>query len=171
MIFLGLDTGSEKSSIVAYVIEQPGPRLLALPENSGSVVWVREQIPNDELIDAMVDLVASAPGRLGIEVSTARGAPMYSQHVANFRWQGRFFQRWVDLGGEAEEVPVELARHHLTGKRAPKDPQIRAALLDAHGKTTRDAMGTRARPGPLYGVKGHSWDALAVAWFLATRAA
>lgn len=166
-IFLGLDTGSEKSSIVAYAIDRPGPRLLALPENSGCVVMVREQVPNEELIDLMAAIVPA--GHLGVEVSTARGAPMYGQHVSNFRWQGRFLQRWIDLGRTAEEVPVEVARHHLTGKRAPKDPQIRAALLDAHGKTTRDAMGTRVAPGPLYGVKGHAWDALAVAWFLATR--
>jgi hypothetical protein len=39
-----------------------------------------------------------------------------------------------------------------------KDPNVRQALLDKIGP-----VGTKKNPGPLYGVSGHGWSALAVA--------
>lgn len=53
-------------------------------------------------------------------------------------------------------------KKELTGTGASKDPQIRAALLDRVGPA-----GTKKAPGPTYGVSGHGWAALAVAWYAA----
>jgi hypothetical protein len=39
-----------------------------------------------------------------------------------------------------------------------KDANIRQALIDKLG-----AVGTKKAPGPLYGISGHLWAALAVA--------
>jgi hypothetical protein len=51
-------------------------------------------------------------------------------------------------------------KKELTGTGASKDPQVRAALIDRVGPT-----GTKKTPGPTYGVSGHGWAALAVAWY------
>jgi len=51
---------------------------------------------------------------------------------------------------------------HLCGSARAKDGNIRVALLDRFGGATA-AKGTKAEPGPLYGVSGHCWAALALA--------
>jgi hypothetical protein len=43
-----------------------------------------------------------------------------------------------------------------------KDANIRQALIDKIGP-----QGTKAQPGPTYGIKSHSWAALAVAVYAA----
>ena len=55
---------------------------------------------------------------------------------------------------------VKLA---LCNSLRARDSNIRRALLDRFGPTRKQAVGTKARPGPLYGVKSHIWAALAVA--------
>jgi hypothetical protein len=44
-----------------------------------------------------------------------------------------------------------------------KDANIRQALIDRFGGSKEAAIGTIKRQGPLYGVKGHEFAALAVA--------
>ena len=44
-----------------------------------------------------------------------------------------------------------------------KDSNIRQALLDLYGGDKRKAIGIKAEPGPLYGIKSHMWAALGVA--------
>jgi len=51
---------------------------------------------------------------------------------------------------------------HLCGSARAKDANIRVALLDRFGGA-KAAKGTKAEPGPLYGVSGHCWAALALA--------
>jgi hypothetical protein len=45
-----------------------------------------------------------------------------------------------------------------------KDANIRQALLDLIGP-----QGTKAQPGPTYGIKSHTWAALAVAVYAANQ--
>jgi hypothetical protein len=47
---------------------------------------------------------------------------------------------------------------HICGHPRAKDSNIRQALIDKLGP-----VGTKAAPGPLYGVKSHAWAAVAVA--------
>jgi hypothetical protein len=50
----------------------------------------------------------------------------------------------------------------LCGTMRAKDANIRQALIDKIGP-----QGTKAQPGPTYGIKSHSWAALAVAVYAA----
>lgn len=55
---------------------------------------------------------------------------------------------------------------HLCGSMRAKDANIRQALIDrfpATGGGKTPQIGTKAQPGPLYGMKSHLWAALAVA--------
>lgn len=52
---------------------------------------------------------------------------------------------------------------HLVGVARCGDPQVRSAIIERYGPTRELAMGTRKEPGPLRGISGHHWAALAVA--------
>jgi hypothetical protein len=72
-------------------------------------------------------------------------------------WIGRFQQVWRD----PEAVKLVYRRDvklHLCGNSRAKDANIRQALIDKLGP-----VGTKAAPGPLYGVRSHAWAAVAVA--------
>jgi hypothetical protein len=81
------------------------------------------------------------------------------------RWIGRFQQAYRN----PETVMLIYRRDvklHLCNSAKAKDQNVRQALIDLFaptgaGKTPQ--IGTKARPGPLYGVSGHAWSALAVA--------
>ena len=65
--------------------------------------------------------------------------------------------------------------HALTGRRNASKSAVNLALYGLFAPehrhnpphvlddTRRAAVGTTAKPGPLWGVTGHQWDALAVA--------
>jgi hypothetical protein len=76
-------------------------------------------------------------------------------------WIGRFI--------EVARVDVELIfrkdiKLFLCGTMRAKDANIRQALIDKIGP-----QGTKKTPGPTYGIKSHSWAALAVAVYAANN--
>ena len=63
----------------------------------------------------------------------------------------------------AQELGVMV---HLCHDSRAKDTNIRQALLDLFPRAGGGAtpqVGTKGKPGPLYGVSSHAWPALAVA--------
>ncbi len=57
----------------------------------------------------------------------------------------------------------QQVKRYLVGRAACGDPQVRGALIERFGPTKELAVGTKKAPGPLYGISGHHWAALAVA--------
>jgi hypothetical protein len=57
-------------------------------------------------------------------------------------------------------VTRRMAKMHLTHNAKANDSNIRAAIIDRFGGEL--AIGKKKNPGPLYGVSGHQWQALAV---------
>jgi hypothetical protein len=51
------------------------------------------------------------------------------------------------------------------------DANIRASLIDRYGPGKDSAIGSKRSPGPLYGLKGDEWSALAVALTVSARPA
>lgn len=75
---------------------------------------------------------------------------------------GRTVEAWLAAGGLAVEwLTRSEIKGHL-GVRAGGDAAVRAELLARWGGRAV-AVGRKASPGPLYGVTGHMWAALAVA--------
>lgn len=69
-------------------------------------------------------------------------------------------------GGPIHRIKRKEVVRHLTGGVTGGDAAVRAAILarflpSGGGKTPQ--VGTKAAPGPLYGVKGDIWAALGVA--------
>ena len=77
-------------------------------------------------------------------------------------WAGRFHQRALDSGCNVLLIPRTEIKLHLTGSVRTKDPHVAGALRDLYGGA-KACKGTKAAPGPLYGVSGHAWAALALA--------
>lgn len=76
-------------------------------------------------------------------------------------WSGRFAQH----AGSFDRVFRKQVKLHLCGQARAKDGNIRQALIDRFGGVggKEVAIGRKASPGPLHGVKSHIWSALAVA--------
>jgi hypothetical protein len=102
---------------------------------------------------------------LAIEMIAGMGMTVGQETFDTIRWIGRFQQAWAD----PEAVRLVFRRtvkSFLCGNQRAKDPNIRQALLDIFPSTGGGAtpqIGTKAKPGPLYGVSSHAWSALAVA--------
>ncbi|MBI3205003.1 MAG: hypothetical protein HYZ29_25930 [Myxococcales bacterium] len=77
---------------------------------------------------------------------------------------GRLQQRALDSGHETILLyrRAILAALDITG-RGNRDAIVRQRLIEMFGGSKEMAVGTRKDPGPLYGVHGHAWQALAVA--------
>ena len=75
-------------------------------------------------------------------------------------WSGRFAEAAHPL--PVHRIGRKAVKLHLCGTHRAKDSNVRQALIDRYGgKDT--AIGRKASPGPLYGVSGDVWAALAVA--------
>lgn len=118
--------------------------------------------PNAEMFGVMRRSDAQV---LAIEMIASYGMPVGREVFETCVWIGRFVQAWHD----PEAVRLVYRRDvklHLCGTSKAKDPNVRQALLDLFPRTGGGAtpqIGTKAHPGPLYGVSTHAWPALGVA--------
>lgn len=118
--------------------------------------------PNDEVIGL---IQKDAFSRLCVEMIASYGMAVGREVFETCVWIGRFQQAWHSPD-EVQFVYRRDVKLHLCGTSKAKDPNVRQALLDLFprtggGKTPQ--IGTKAQPGPLYGVSSHAWAALGVA--------
>jgi hypothetical protein len=127
-------------------------------------------------VRANADLLYALPGvpadRLAIEMIASYGMAVGREVFETCVWIGRFQQAWR-APDAVELVYRKDVKLHLCGTTKAKDANIRQALLDlfpATGGGKTPQVGTKAQPGPLFGVSSHAWPALGVAvTALATR--
>jgi hypothetical protein len=152
-ILLALDPGNTESAWLLY--DTATGRPLAFAKEPNPLVLTRlDTITANELV---VEMVAS--------YGMAVGAEIFDTCV----WIGRFLERWDPAPHRLIYRPdVKL---HLTQTRRAKDANIRQALIDRYGPGKALAIGLKATPGPLYGLSGDCWSALAVAVTAADAAA
>lgn len=83
------------------------------------------------------------------------------------RWVGRFEEtvnQWPD-SAKFRLVYRRDVKLHLCQSTRAKDKNVRQAILDSYPATgggVNPVIGTKKLPGPLYGVSGHMWAALAL---------
>lgn len=147
-MIIGLDPGPTKSAIVLFAGER--------------VVQARTDL-NGYILSWLDNFrhLYTAPTTLVIEQIAAMGMAVGAEVFETCFWSGRFAETW-----DRAEYPWDrLKRHeikmHLCNNMRAKDPNIRQALIDRFGGSA--AIGKKATPGPLYGIKGDEWSALAVA--------
>jgi hypothetical protein len=136
------------------------------PEQSGYVMLDGEKIkdvgvvPNDELIQYMSwDDRWWWRYRVAIEMIASYGMPVGADVFRTCIWIGRFIHENAQGWASPEILVTRIeVKSHLCHNSRAKDANIRQALIDRLGPP-----GTKAAPGPTYGVKSHAWAALAVA--------
>lgn len=143
-MILAIDPGPERSAYVVY---------------DGARVVEHAIAPNRDvlLVVGYRDLGAT---RLVVEMIASYGMAVGHEVFETCIWIGRFMERWM---GPVERLVRRDVKMHLCGNNSAKDSNVRAALLDKFGPGKKKAVGTKANPGPLYGIKADEWAALALA--------
>ena len=144
MIF-AIDPGTTESAWVQFVDGRP--RRFGKDLN---VVVLRE-----------VDESRGHGNDLVIEWVQSFGMPVGAEVFETCYWAGRFAEAFAPH--EAHRLKRTTIKGHICGSARAKDANVRAALIERFGPTKAEAVGTKKKPGPLYGIKGDVWSALAVA--------
>lgn len=149
MIWVAIDPGPVESAFVTYDAETRTPR-----------AW--DKLANDDMID-----LSPGHGRLAIEMVASYGMPVGAEVFDTCVWIGRFIECWLHGRFRTPaSIPSLIYRRdvklHLCGNARAKDGNVRQAIIDRYGGK-QAAIGLKATPGPLYGMTGDCWQALAVA--------
>lgn len=138
---IAVDPGPMESAFVIYragTIQEFGKILNEALR--GKLAW------RDKIADLLV-----------IEMVACYGMPVGAEVFETCVWIGRF----IELFGESERILRATIKTNLCGTPNAKDPNVRQAVIDRFGGSA--AIGNKKTPGPLYGVSGDVWSALAVA--------
>jgi hypothetical protein len=105
-----------------------------------------------------------------IETPAPRGMPTAKEELETLIVIGWFEQA---IGRpRCRRIRRTAAKMAVCGRANAKDANIRRALLDrypATGGGREPARGTKAQPGPLYGLSKHAWAALAIGYAVAAQ--
>jgi hypothetical protein len=141
MRILGIDPGNVKS---AYVIWD-GVKIM--------------QMGDVENADIMRLISSASYDSLAIESITGYGMAVGTEVFETCRWEGKFEYLASDLTKKPfRRIRRRDIKSHICENPTAKDRDILAALTDKIGP-----KGTKANPGPTFGVSGDIWAALAVA--------
>lgn len=161
--FIGVDPGTDQTGICALFPGDDTPKHIGI-------------VPNGELLDHASDiahdLATSWPAgisvNVGVEMIACYGMPVGREVFETCVWIGRFITEWPRLAAPVamRRVYRREVKVHVCDSPRAKDGNIRQAIIDRYPKTgggKTPQIGTKADPGPLYGMKSHIWAALGVA--------
>jgi hypothetical protein len=148
---IAIDPGDKQSAVVHY-----DPIARAVIESQ----YADNDVVLACLRQCQYDRHPTFPGAptLVIEMIASYGMPVGAEVFETCVWIGRFLEAWGPASHMLYRRDVKL---HLCGSMRAKDGNSRAALLDKFGGSK--ACGTKKHPGPLRGISGDKWAALAVA--------
>ncbi len=140
----------------------PGPKESALVAWNGRAVIGAHYDPNIMILNRLLDFrncaekVPLTMRQLVIEKIASYGMPVGEEVFETVFWSGRFAQAY-GVERTTRITRIEVKSHICHSARA-KDSNIRQALIDRFGP-----VGTKKAPGPMFGMAGDLWAALAVA--------
>ena len=143
---LAVDPGSERSAWLVYNGAAGGIRAFAT-------------VDNDELLEVLRADIADDVETVVIEKIESYGMAVGREVFDTVWWSGRFTEAARPTA--VVQLPRRAVKLAICGDTRAKDANIRQALLDRFGGAR--AKGTKAAPGPLYGIAGDAWSALAIA--------
>lgn len=151
------------SSILAI---DPGPERSAWVEFEDGLPVEFGLEPNEDVLGRIGQSAASV---LAIESVASYGMPVGVEVFETCVWSGRFIQQWEVYCSlmlpqpSIRRIYRRDVKLHLCGQSRAKDKNVRLALIDRYGPGKEKAVGVKANPGPLYGIKADIWAALGVA--------
>lgn len=142
------------------------------PEKSAYVIWDGQKIIkkditwNDSLLieinNFSNDLLKRKELALVIEQIKSYGMAVSDSIFGTVFWSGRFVQQFqVMARKEANLIPRIAVKMHLCHNSRAKDGNIKQAIIDRFGGKEK-AVGKKANPGLLYGLKHDLWQAFAL---------
>jgi len=169
MRILAIDPGPTQSGVVVY--GEGGVIYAKQRDNEIFVAELRAEKWGPEIWGEMVEI-----DLLAIEWIENYGYAVGRDVFQTVYWIGRFAEAWWATSS-CLLIPRRDVKIALCGKSTYRDPvtgsmkgiqdkHIRRAIINrfpARGGGKTPAVGTKAKPGPLYGMKSHLWSALAVA--------
>lgn len=145
-------------------------RILAIDPGNTMSAWCEiedgkpigaAKVSNDAVLDMLRKPTAIIEA-VAIEMIASYGMPVGKEVFETCLWIGRFLEACeVRLQRTMLVYRRDVKQFHCHTARA-NDASIRAALIDRFGPGRENAVGTKRAPGPLYGIKGDEWSALAV---------
>jgi hypothetical protein len=121
-------------------------------------------LANDTLAESLRNGLFVAANCVAIEMIASYGMPVGKEVFATCYYIGALMEicrTWKVRVMPVYRKDVKLA---LCGSPRAKDANVRQALIDLLG-----APGTKKEPGGTYGISGHGWSALAIAWYARTQ--
>lgn len=146
MNIFAVDPGNEISAVVEYSTQSRAP-------------VTNITAPNEQIIAFLYTEGRGTSDSLVIEEFESYGMAVGREVFRTVWWSGRFYEAW---NSNKLMLPRRTVKLHLCGNTRATDANIRAAIYDAFGGKVH-AVGSKAKPGPLYGLKGHEYAALALA--------
>lgn len=146
MVVVGIDPGTTHTALVALDNGR-----VAMSLYLGNL----EMLLQLRYLDRSTELVA-------IEMIASYGMPVGKEVFETCVWIGRYIEALRDVA-KPQLIYRKDIKLHLCGQARAKDANVRQALIDRYGPGKDIAIGRKASPGPLYGVSGDLWAALAVA--------
>ncbi len=158
MILMAIDPGNEKSGWV----------IIDRDENI-----IEKGINTNAYVLDLVKVMTQTCDYLAIEMPASYGMPVGKTVFDTCVWVGRFMQVFgedksfrIYRKSVNPDHGIDSVCMHLCKSTRANDSNVRRALLDrfpgtGRGKTPQ--IGTKSFPGPLWGVSGDIWAALAVA--------
>ena len=152
-LLYAVDPGTTQSALVVVCRGGPfGIEVLSARTMLNAVLLQR--------LSSVGDWIAREPASLVIEQIASFGMPVGAEVFTTVWWTGRFYEAWPGHSSR-HMLPRSAVKLHLCQTMRAKDAHIRQSLLDRFGGST--AIGKKASPGPLYGLKSHQFAAFAVA--------
>lgn len=133
----------------------PGPAQSGVVRFDGQRVLFAGVIDNEDVLKIIADDNSDV---LAIELFVATNQCLGNESIETIHWGGRFHQACGDPGSVVL-IPRAMVKRALGVGHRGGDKEVNAALLAAIGP-----KGTKANPGPTYGVSTHAWAALGVAY-------
>ncbi len=176
-LILAIDPGPESSGIVLYGGDSHQLFYSADLDNHSILGGLRDGGVN-------IGMGTARPAIVAIEDIVAMGMTVGKSVFGTCKWIGRFVEAYSYYGSNSVnyiDTPKLVSRRDvktvLAGGTTFRDPDTNArrTVSDAHikrvvkerfpetGGGKNPVVGTKGQPGPLYGLKGHAWSALAVA--------
>ena len=147
MKILALDPGTRESAIIAY---------------RDGVQSDARKLANDTILRELYCLAETSKPLLVIESMVSYGMTVGEEVFTTCVWIGRFVEAYKSRGCEVRMLTRHEVKMHLCRSARARDGDVREVLVNRWGGEEK-AKGLKKTPGPLYGLSGDMWSALALA--------
>lgn len=154
MKLLCVDQGTTTSGVVVL-------------EKEGEILYKNSEFDNYKFVKAIEEGWFDYTDLMVIEKIESQGMAVGQTTFETCVWAGRMIEAYLK-NSKAKSfafVPRREVKMTICGDSRAKDKNIRQAILDmypATGAGKIPQIGTKKKPGMLYGVSSHAWSALAV---------